>query len=129
MIRLQNVLKMSSGRICETCLEDALKTSWRHLGKTSLRCLEDIWTRRIYWSWPRRLGDVFWRHMINKNIFIFIKMSRRRLHQDECLLGCDNDHQINLDFVLQFLHRNEKRKTNCISLYMLFMKMKNEWRY
>ena len=59
-------------------LEDVLKTSWRRLGKTSWRCLEDVfarrledvlktswrrledvWTRRIYWSWPRRLEDVW----------------------------------------------------------------------
>ena len=37
-------------------------------------------------SW-RRPEDVFWRSMINKNIFVFIKTSSRRLHQDECLLG------------------------------------------
>ena len=72
MIRLQNVLKMSSRRICETSwrrFEDVLKTSWRCLEdvfarrledvlKTSWRRLEDVWTRRIYWSWPRRLKDV-----------------------------------------------------------------------
>ena len=42
-------------------LEDVLKTSWRCLEdvlKTSWRRLEDVWTRRIYWSWPRRLEDV-----------------------------------------------------------------------
>ena len=50
-------------------LEDVLKTSWRHLGKTSWRRLEDVlktswrrledvWPRRIYWSWPRRLEDI-----------------------------------------------------------------------
>ena len=68
-------------------LEDVLKTSWK--------CLEDEWTRRIYWSWPRpledvwlirtyspssrRLEDVFWRRRR--------KTSSRRLHQDEWLLG------------------------------------------
>ena len=85
MVRLQNVLKMSSRRICKTsrrCLEEVLKTSWRRLEnvlKTSWRRLEDVWPRRIYWSWPRRLEDVFWRRMINKNIFVFIKTSWRRL--------------------------------------------------
>ena len=104
MIRLQNVLKMSSRRICETSwrrfedvlarrledvlktswkrLEDVLKTSWKRLEdvlKTSWRRLKDIWPRQIYWSWPRRLEDVFWRRMINKNIFVFIKTSWRRL--------------------------------------------------
>ena len=112
MIRLQNVLKMSSRRICETSwrrFEDVLKTSWRRLEddfarrlenvlktswrrysktswrhleevlKTSWRCLEDVWIRRIYWSWPRRLEYVFWRSMINKNIFLFIKTYWRRL--------------------------------------------------
>ena len=130
MMLLQNVLKMSPRCICETswrrfeavlktswrCLEDVLKTSWRRFDKTSWRRLEDVlktswrrledvWPRRIYWSWPRRLEDVFWRRMINKDIFVFIKSWRcllktktkdvfktcsRRLHQDECLLGCVN---------------------------------------
>ena len=48
MIRLQNILKAS--------LQDVLKMSWRHLGKTSS---EDEWLRRIYSSWSRRLEDVF----------------------------------------------------------------------
>ena len=106
MIRLQNVLRMSSRRICETSWRCLGKMSWKRLDdvfarrlenvlKTSCRCLEDVWIRRIYWSWPRHLEDVFWRRMINKNIFVFIKMSwrrkrktsLRRLHQDECLLG------------------------------------------
>ena len=50
-------------------LEDVFKTSWNRLGKTSWRhledvfkmswkCLQDVWPRRIYWSWPRRLEDV-----------------------------------------------------------------------
>ena len=94
MIRLQNVLKTSSRRICETFwrrFQDALKTSWQDvlktlwqdILKTSWKRLEDVWTRRIYWSWPRRLEDVFWRYMINKNILAFIKTS----FEDECLLG------------------------------------------
>ena len=101
MILLQNVLKMSSRRICETSwrrFEDVLKTSWqdvlkmswRRFCKTSWRRLENVlktsW-RRIAktnilvltkTSW-RRLEDVFWRRMINKNIFVFIKTSWRRL--------------------------------------------------
>ena len=83
-------------------LEDILKTSWRRCGKTSWRRLEGVWTRRIYWFWPRLPEDAFWRRMINKNIFVFIKTSWRRLEdvfwrrrrntslrrlQDECLLG------------------------------------------
>ena len=116
MILLQNVLKMSSRYICETSwryLEDVLKTSWKRLEddvarrledvlKTSWRRLEGVWTRRIYWFWPRLPEDAFWRRMINKNIFVFIKTSWRRLEdvfwrrrrntslrrlQDECLLG------------------------------------------
>ena len=47
-------------------LEDVLKTSWR--------CLEEV----LKTSW-RRLEDVFWRRMINKNIFVFINTSWRRL--------------------------------------------------
>ena len=94
-------------------LQEVLKTSWRHVlktssarlqrnnfssSKTSWRCLEDffarrledvwlrriyssedVWVRRIYSSWSRRLEDVFWRQRQ--------KMSSRRLHQDECSLG------------------------------------------
>ena len=51
--RLEDVLKMSWRRFCKTSwrrLEDVLKTSWRRL--------EDVWPRRIYWSWSRRLEDV-----------------------------------------------------------------------
>ena len=43
MIRLENVFKIS--------LPDVLKTSSKRL--------EDVWPRRIYWSWPRRLEDLF----------------------------------------------------------------------
>ena len=90
--RLQNVLK-TSWRCLEDVfarrLEDVLKTSWRHLGKTSWRRLEDvlktswrrledIWPRRIYWSWPRRLKDVFWRRKAKANIFVLMKTSSSR---------------------------------------------------
>ena len=85
MIRLQNVLKMSSKRICDTSwrhFEDVLKTSWSRLEnflKTSWRCMDKtnilVLTKM---SW-RRLQDVFWRRMINNNIFVFIKLSWRRL--------------------------------------------------
>ena len=94
-------------------LQEVLKTSWRHVlktssarlqrnnfssSKTSWRCLEDffarrledvwlrriyssedVWVRRIYSSWSRPLEDVFWRQRQ--------KTSSRRLHQDECSLG------------------------------------------
>ena len=81
--RFQNVLKMFW-----RCLENVLKTSWRRL--------KGIWPRKIYWSWPRRLEDVFfYRRKAKANIFILEdvfwgrrrKTSSRRLHQDECLLG------------------------------------------
>ena len=118
--RLENVLK-TSWRCLEEVLKtfwrrlaDVLKTYWRRLDKTSWRCfenvlktswrrIEDVWPRQIYWSWPRRLEDVFWRCKTKANIFVLIKMSwrrledvfwrrrqktsSRRLHQDECLLG------------------------------------------
>ena len=86
MIRLENVLKMSPRRICETswrrfkdvlrttwrCLEDIWKTlktygqdeywSWaRRLEDVLKTCSEDIWLIRIYSSSSRRLEDVFWR--------------------------------------------------------------------
>ena len=52
-ISLQDVLKTSWRCLEEVFarrLEDVLKTSWRHL--------EDVWPRRIYLSWPRRVEDV-----------------------------------------------------------------------
>ena len=81
---LEGVLKMSWKR-----LENVLKTSWRRLGKMSGRSLEDVrktpsvflenvWPRRIYWSWSRRLEDVFWRRMSKVNILVLIKTSSRR---------------------------------------------------
>ena len=106
---LQDVLKMSW-----RCLEDVLKTSWKRLEdvlairlkdvlKTSWRSYKDVWPRWKYWSWPRRLEDVFWRRMTKVNIFVLVKSSwrrlegvfwwrsqktsSRRLHQDKCLLG------------------------------------------
>ena len=111
-----DVLKMSW-----RCVVDVFKTSWGHLGnvlkrflqdvlkmfcRTSWRCLEDIWPRRMYWSWSRLLEDVFWKRMTKANIFVLIntswryledilkakrkevfKKSSRRLHQEKCLLG------------------------------------------
>ena len=108
--RLQNILKTSL-RCLEDVFarrrEDTLKASLRRLGKTSGRCLEDVlkMSWRCFWktSW-KRLEDIFWRWMIKANIFVLMKTSwrrllktktkdvfntsSRRLHQDECLLGC-----------------------------------------
>ena len=123
--RLRNVLNASRRRVNKNSLSwwYALKTSWRYLfktswrrledflktclqdvSKTSWRRLEDVWPRRKYWSWPRRLEDVFWRRKAKANIFVLIKTSSRRLqdvfwrriqktssrrlHQDKRLLGC-----------------------------------------
>ena len=69
---LQDVLKPYWRRLCKTpwrSLENVLKTSWKCLEDVLARRLEnvlktsseDVWLRRIYWSWPRRLEDVFWR--------------------------------------------------------------------
>ena len=66
--------------------EDAFKTSWRRLEEvfarrledllqTSGKCLEGVRLRRIYWSWPRLLEDVFWRRKAKSNIFVLIKTS------------------------------------------------------
>ena len=109
MIRLQNVLKMFSRRICKTSwrrFEDVLKMSWRGLEnvlKTSWRRLEDVlktygqdeyigldqdvlktssedvWLIRIYSSSSRRLEDVLKTSFEDED--------ERRLHQGECLLG------------------------------------------
>ena len=96
------VLKTSSKR-----LQDMSSTRLQRNNFTSSmtywRSLEDVWPRRIYWSWPRRLEDMFWRRKAKANIFVFIKTSwrrledvfwrrrrrtsSRRLHQDDCLLG------------------------------------------
>ena len=92
---LENVLARRLEDVLKTFLQDVLKTSWKRLEdvlktysqdeyigldqdvlKTSS---EDVRLRRTYSSWSRRLEDVFWRRRR--------KMSSRRLHQDECLLG------------------------------------------
>ena len=98
--RVENVLKTFWQDVLKTSwrrLENILKTSWRRMDKTNILVLTKT-------SW-RCLEDVFWRRMINKDIFVFIKSWRcllktktkdvfkkcsRRLHQDECLLGCIN---------------------------------------
>ena len=70
--------------------QDVFKTSWRHLGKTSWRRLEDVL-------------KTSWRHIAKTNILVLTKTSSkrflktktkdvfktswRRLHQDKCLLG------------------------------------------
>ena len=64
--RLEDVLKIYWKRFCKTSWrrhENVLKTSWQErrlegILKMSWRSLKDIWPRRIYWSWPRRLEDV-----------------------------------------------------------------------
>ena len=74
MVRLENVLKISLQDVLKTSskrLEDALKKSWRRF--------EDIWPRLIYWSWLKRLEDVFWRRKAKANIFVLIKTFWRRL--------------------------------------------------
>ena len=107
MIRLENILKRSLQDVLKTswrrlqnvlnkswrCLKDVLKTSWRRLEDVWPRRLfglhqdvlktssEDVWVKRIFSSWSRRLEDVFWRRRR--------KTSSRRLHQDECLVGWD----------------------------------------
>ena len=73
MIRLENVLKTSLQDVFDDVLkkyskrledvfarrlQDVLKTSWRNIENGSWRRLADVWPKRIYWSGPRRLGDV-----------------------------------------------------------------------
>ena len=81
-------------------LQEVLKTSWRHVlktssarlqrnnfssSKTSWRCLEDIFARRLEdilkTSWRRMIKtNIFvWRRMSKANIFVLIKTSWRRL--------------------------------------------------
>ena len=93
MVRLENLLKISlQQNVLKTSwrhLEEVVKTFWRRLEdvlktsckrledvlKTSWGRLKDIWPRQIYWSWPRRLEDVFWRRKAKANIFILFKTS------------------------------------------------------
>ena len=81
---LQDVLKMSWRRFCKASwrrfedifakrLENFLKTSWRRMTRTNILVLtktylrrlkmssEEVWLRRIYSSWLKRLEDVFCR--------------------------------------------------------------------
>ena len=95
MIRLQNLLKMSSRRICETSwrrFEDVLKMSWRRLEDDFARRLENVlktsWRRYSKTSW-RPLENILktsWRRMDKTNILVlskdklvFMKTSWRRL--------------------------------------------------
>ena len=50
---LQNILKMSS-----RLLEDVFKASWKRFEDVLPRRLEDVWTRRLYWSRSRHFEDV-----------------------------------------------------------------------
>ena len=93
MIRPEQVLKTYLKDVLKTSskhLEHVLKMSWRWFCKTSWRRLENVlktsWQDVLKTSW-RRLEDVFWRRKAKANIFVLIKTSSRRRHQDECLLG------------------------------------------
>ena len=68
----QDVLKMSW-----RCLQNVLKTSWRCLEDVlrTFWSVEDVWPRSIYWSWPRRLEDVFCRRMAKSSKFVLMKTS------------------------------------------------------
>ena len=90
MIRPENALKIS--------LQDVLKISWRRLGKTYWRCLEDVlktsskrledvfkmsWRRFCKTSW-RCLENVLktsWRRMVKTNILVLTNTSWRRLQE------------------------------------------------
>ena len=127
---LEDILKTSSKGLEDVLktpwrgLEDVLKTSRRRLQNvltTSWRRLEDIWPRQIYWSWPRRLEDILktssedvrlrWTYSSwSRRLEDVFKTSSRRLHQDECLLGCNikwqKSHAISL-----ISHKNKEVET------------------
>ena len=92
--RLEDVLKTFLQDVLKTYwrpLEDVLKTLWRRMVKKNILVLtktssEDVWLRRIYSSWSRRLEDVFKTSSKDEDERR-VKMSSRHLHQDECLLG------------------------------------------
>ena len=95
---LQDVLKMSSRRFCKM-LENVLKTSWKRF--------EDVWPRRICWSWSRRLEEVrriysSWSRRL-EDVFSRRrwKTSSRRFHQDDYLLGNFLKDVKNCDFGLR----------------------------
>ena len=80
--RLEDVLKTSwrrFGKRSWRCLENVLKTLWQDVLKTSWRRLEEVWTRRIYWSWPRRLEDVFKTSSEDEWLIRIYSSSSRRL--------------------------------------------------
>ena len=82
------------------CLEDVFARDFEDVLKASWRRVEDVLLIRIYWSWSRRLEDVFWRWMSKGNVFVWSKRledvlktsseneDERCLHQDKCLLVC-----------------------------------------
>ena len=67
--RFEDVLKAYWGRI-----QNILKTSLRHLSKTSWRCLEGVFARRLENVLKRS-----WRRMVKTNLLVLIKTSWRRL--------------------------------------------------
>ena len=84
--RLQIVLKTSWRRLqnVKTFFQEVSKTSWRRMAKTNKLVLtktfpEDVWLRRIYSSWSKRLEDVFWRRRRKTSSTrlqdVFIKMN------------------------------------------------------
>ena len=53
----------------------------------SWKRLEDVLKTHSHDEYIGFDQDVFWRRKAKANIFVLIKTSSRRLHQDECLLG------------------------------------------
>ena len=113
---LQDVLKTSSKR-----LEDVLKIFWRRL-EDVLKRLQEVWARRLYWSWSRYLEDVLntssedvWVKQIYSSWSRRLehvcwrrrpKKSSRCLHQDDCLLGCYTHNHTIQDSTYNHLYKN-----------------------
>ena len=101
--RFEDVLKMS----CRS-FEDIFKTSWKRPGKTSWKCLEDVWPRRIYWPWPRCLEDILKTSSEDVRLRRTYSSWSRRLHQDECLLGYLNQQNTPSSiFIKVYLYRSK----------------------
>ena len=87
--RLENVLKTSWQDVLKTSwrrLENVLKTSWRRMAKTKILVLtktssEDVWVRRIYSSWSRRL-------LKTKTKDVFKTYSSRQMFAGVHLFNC-----------------------------------------
>ena len=104
---LEDVLKTVSEDEGKRCLQDVFKAPSSERMKMSWRCLEDVlqtFLQDILKTFWRRLWDVLARRLEDvrlRRIYLYLEdkyilktssedEGKRRLHQDECLLGSEN---------------------------------------